>query len=272
MWIHIAVLVLLSCPFWKATIQFKQPLFEESQLSIMSHNMARLNLTRSNKQRHEYVEFLKEENADIMCFQEFTAANNLFEELDNYFLFRGGRSGSSAIFSKFPILDSGTLILDSNKTNNIVFCDILVQSDTIRVYNAHLESMGIDPQAIQNREGIQSEYENVKLKLLRGSKERTIQIDILIKHARNSGYPIVVAGDFNDVPFSYNYYKLKKEFKNGFEERGKGMGITYNGKIPFLRIDNQFFSDGLEIVSFTTLNEVSHSDHYPIIGNYKISD
>jgi endonuclease/exonuclease/phosphatase family metal-dependent hydrolase len=57
---------------------------------------------------------------------------------------------------------------------------------------------------------------------------------------------------------------------NGFEKAGKGFGFTYNKVLFFLRIDNVFFDDVLEILDFKTHSEVDYSDHYPVSAVFSL--
>ena len=93
---------------------------------------------------------------------------------------------------------------------------------------------------------------------------RTIQISILKKHMANSPFPVILAGDFNDLPYSYTYFSLKEDLENAFEKKGRGFGFTYNKVLFFLRIDNIFYENPMEVLQFKTLREVDYSDHYPI--------
>jgi endonuclease/exonuclease/phosphatase (EEP) superfamily protein YafD len=83
---------------------------------------------------------------------------------------------------------------------------------------------------------------------------------------------VICAGDFNEIPYSYSYRRLKKGLRNSFEEAGAGFGFTYNGNtLVTLRIDNQFYSDRVDCVELETLNTVSYSDHFPLLGTYVLS-
>jgi endonuclease/exonuclease/phosphatase (EEP) superfamily protein YafD len=82
-----------------------------------------------------------------------------------------------------------------------------------------------------------------------------------------SPYPIILCGDFNDTPTSFTYKQLSEGLNDSFANAGLGIGQTYNGKFPALRIDYILYSPELEIVNFKT-SEVSLSDHYPIISAF----
>jgi endonuclease/exonuclease/phosphatase family metal-dependent hydrolase len=99
---------------------------------------------------------------------------------------------------------------------------------------------------------------------------RASQLEILMEHMENSPYANILVGDFNDVPYSYTYFTLRNIMNNAFEKAGKGFGFTYNKVLFFLRIDNVFFDNSLEILDFKTHSEVDYSDHYPVSAVFSL--
>ena len=143
-------------------------------------------------------------------------------------------------------------------------------SDTLRVYNVHLQSMSIDERKIGDMEKAKENYTQIAKKLQFGFVSRAREVDHLAAHISQSPYRTVVCGDFNDIPYSYTYLKLKQFLHNAFEEAGNGLGFSYNGRLFFLRIDNQFYSDGLKAHHFSTNRKVLYSDHFPIKAYYSL--
>lgn len=222
----------------------------------------------------DVIDWVDKVDADIICFQEFYPKKDIANRIakaGGYYVSMDSKWFHNAIFSKFPIVNEGLLIKEA-KLNNIRFADLLVGNDTIRVYGVHLQSMSINPDKIQDYEGIKNEYDRIKSRFLDASASRTKQIETLIDHAKDCLYPIIVAGDFNDVPFSYNYFQFRKLFSNAFEDYGSGIGATFNNNIPYLRIDNQFYSSRFRLKAFKTINDIYYSDHFPLVGIYELSD
>lgn len=267
------LLLVIAFPFMRVGLSFSGPVEPVGEtVSLLNYNVKWF--TDAQKDNYsEVLDWIAETDADILCFQEFYPSKNIasrIAEMGGYNLSMSKNNFHVAIFSKFPIVNDG-LILSEEELNNIRFADLKVKNDTIRVYSIHLESMGINPDKIQDTEGLKAEYEDVSRRFVNASSYRTRQINTLFDHVEKTKYPVIIAGDFNDVPFSYNYFQFKKRFKNAFEEVGSGFGITYNGKIPFLRIDNQFYSKGLTARSLNTINDIYYSDHFPLIGKYEIT-
>lgn len=181
------------------------------------------------------------------------------------------RSYGMAIFSKFPIINEGK-IFDNNRANGAIFADIIYQSDTIRVYNVHLESMQINSEVLENLDGVKENYRQTLGKLHRGSLARSKQLKLLEDHLSNSPHPVIIMGDFNELPYSNTYFRLSKNYINAFEEAGNGFGFTYNRILFFLRIDHIFSSPTVKPLQFKTHREVDYSDHYPISATFEVSE
>jgi len=91
---------------------------------------------------------------------------------------------------------------------------------------------------------------------------RAEQVEMVAQHIEKSPYPVVLAGDFNDIPASWSYHQLTQHLNDAFKS-GKGYGQTYIGSIPGFRIDYIMHSDEFSPYNFTT-GDVEYSDHYPI--------
>ncbi len=271
-WVYL-LLLLLAWPFFNVLLQFnKHDSIDKEDVKVLSYNVKWFVDARENNYQ-DVIDWLLEQEADILCLQEFYPRKNISSRI----MKDGGYQNATidsrfnvALYSKYPIVNKGLLFPDS-ELNNVLYADLQKGDQVIRVYSVHLQSMGINPDKIQDREGIQTEYEDVKLKLLNGGKERANQVEVLLEHAKGSPHPVIIAGDFNDTPFSHNYFKLKRRYNNSYEQKGQWMGVTYNGKIPFLRIDNHFYDqERLDLIRFNTLGDIYYSDHFPLIGYYRI--
>lgn len=243
----------------------------------------------------EMVDWVATHPADVFCLQEFysrvnsTEFNN-FNRIGKRYnrhvfasTYQSDRIVSDVgvvIFSKYPIIRGNTLYFSNTSkrsANRAAWVDLDVAGDTIRVYAVHLQSMSIRAEDIENtysaigdEASFKKESRNLARRLRMGFRARAMQVQQLLEHVKTSPYPVIVSGDFNDIPFSYTYNQLVQELTNSFEKAGNGMGATYNGPLPFLRIDNQFYSEGLEARDFKTHYEMALSDHFPISATYII--
>ncbi|MBK7121790.1 MAG: hypothetical protein IPH68_02690 [Chitinophagaceae bacterium] len=57
--------------------------------------------------------------------------------------------------------------------------------------------------------------------------------------------------------------------KNAFVEKGSGLGRTFSGISPVLRIDNIFVDEEMEVLQFNLIKK-KLSDHFPIIADVQL--
>ncbi|HEX8532431.1 MAG TPA: endonuclease/exonuclease/phosphatase family protein, partial [Cytophagales bacterium] len=94
-------------------------------------------------------------------------------------------------------------------------------------------------------------------------------IALVDRFVRESPHKVILCGDFNDIPYSYTYQRMRRQLRNAFEDAGSGFGFTLNDdKLFFLRIDNQFYDKALNVHDFQTHRDVTYSDHFPISATY----
>ncbi|MBL4624261.1 MAG: endonuclease/exonuclease/phosphatase family protein [Flavobacteriales bacterium] len=256
---------------------------------VMSYNVRLFDLYNwsNNKQtRNKMFELVDEQNADILCLQEFfySEKKGYFNTLDTLIEFQKAKNYHTAYtatklkhnfgiatLSKFPILYRGTVKLENAKNNICIYTDILVNTDTIRIYNMHLASVHLGKENYEFIEHINSQETEEQID---GSKKiaellknafvrRAKQSKTIATHIAQSPYHVVVCGDFNDTPSSYAYRTISKDLCDGFIDSGSGIGASYNSSIPIFRIDYILHDEGLCSSNFKTISE-DLSDHFPI--------
>ena len=174
-----------------------------------------------------------------------------------------------ATYSNFPIFKKGTVSISGERTNNVcIYSDIAIAGDSIRVYNVHLASNWFEKEDYEfldrpSVEGAESIIERLKTSFFKRAK----QVKAIKAHMSTSPYPIIMCGDFNDTPTSFSYKQLSEGLNDSFTNAGTGLGQTYNGKFPKLRIDYILHSPEFKINSFKT-TEVNLSDHFPIVSTF----
>ena len=237
----------------------------ENSLSVLSYNVHLFNGYEDDPQPEivakKFTDILTSQQPDIICIQEFYAENTVdFSEYPyQYIYYRNGERLGHAILSKYPFINKGTFDF-KNTGNNALYVDIIKNKDTLRVYNLHLQSLGITPSISSLQEGYKEKF--IK-RTSNAFKKQQEQAEIIKKHQQESKYPVLLCGDFNNTPFSYVYHKLSNNLKDAFTEKGNGLGTTYLFDSFPTRIDYILASEDLNVVSFENI-KTTFSDHYPV--------
>ncbi|PRX54211.1 endonuclease/exonuclease/phosphatase family protein [Flagellimonas meridianipacifica] len=234
-------------------------------LNIMTFNAWRFNKNGWIKDSNigdKIIDFIKEEDPDIICIQEHSRMRykqlrqfNYRSETPPYHVPRT----TQAIFSKYPIVSEGSLDLPRSK-NNIIYADILIEEDTIRIYNIHLESFKIVP----SRESFSEEESEKNYKrLVKTFDKQMEQAKIFDVHRESCPYSYVVCGDMNNTQFSNVYKQLRGDLQDTFFEQGSGFGKTYSLFGLPLRIDYIFPDSSFEVIEHKNYKN-RLSDHFPV--------
>ncbi len=292
--LYSAIIILLGFNHLRTHFQYNGSYtFPEKKeyFSVMSYNVRLFDLynwTDNKTTRDAIIDFIAEENPDIICFQEYFDSNNdyfpvkkpLSEKIDANYVhedfffskFNKKMRFGLATYSRYPIVNKGNIIFPESqkKGNFVIYSDILINEDTIRVYNAHLASLHFSAENYQFLDNEINEGKKVKSgtigiarKIKYAFVQRAKQIRILVEHITNSPYPVLLCMDLNDTPLSYSYRRISKILNDSFIKSGKGIPNTYIGTFLHFRIDYIFHSDEFESHNFKTIKR-KLSDHYPI--------
>lgn len=228
--------------------------------------------------RQNYKELIDQlSDADVLCLQEVrTDALKIIKEKFPKYNMHQVEKGA-IIISRFPIIKKGEIDFGTI-TNSCVWADIRLKSDTVRIYSFHLKSNRIssDAEKLANADSLTTDRAWYDIKsMLRKFKNnhigRSKQAEKVNAHVLKSPYPVILAGDMNDTPVSYTYKVFSEQRKDAFRERGMGIGTTYAGIIPLLRIDYIFLDKSLRVSQFDVIRQ-KVSDHYPIIATILTED
>lgn len=244
---------------------------DDANFSVMSFNVRMFNkfnwLPESINKEH-IVKILADENPDILCLQEYPRGERV--DIDGYHSFNAkhvkGIKGGQAIFSKFPIVNSGSLEFP-NTFNNAIFADIVKEKDTIRIYTFHLQSSGINTEV----EKLKNETSGHLFKQVGATfKMQQDQVNLFLAHKEKCHYKTIVTGDFNNTAYSYVYRKIKgDDLVDTFEEAGNGFGRTFDFKFFPMRIDFILADKDFTVNGYKTY-DVKLSDHFPIKTTLKL--
>lgn len=272
----------------------------EAPLKVMTYNVRNFDLynwSHNQQSKTKIYETIKSEHPDIICFQEFyTDESEKFNNIKQlnemgykYYKFsvelklRKVEKWGIAIFSKFPIQQDGLFLKSKFPTvydfypYRGVYADVLFQDRKVRIVTTHLQSVYLQADDYELIKNVKKEKDinsiqkakGLIFKLKKAFQRRANQALELNQFLQsNPDIPIILCGDFNDTPASFSYFKGTKGLKDAFISSGFGVGRTYNGPIPALRIDFIMYNKLLKPIRTKVIkNQVS--DHFPVISDFE---
>jgi endonuclease/exonuclease/phosphatase family metal-dependent hydrolase len=278
--------------FFQISFKSYSPTEDQEIIKIMSYNVRLFDLynwTENKETKKAIIDQIKKQSPDVICFQEyyystendFITRDMIMKELNMPYFHESFSDESKeksyfglATFSKFPIINKKSHKFKNDNSNQCMWSDVVLKKDTFRIFNAHIGSIRFNYSDYKIIGGKGSPLwpheERPKQKIIKrlndGFKKRSIQVKKLISIVNKSNYPRIICSDINDTPISYAYHQFDKYFKDSFINSGNGIGSTYVGKFPGLRIDYIWHEKDLTSYNFTTHSE-ELSDHRAISTN-----
>ena len=286
-WQYSLLALIIAVPGFMKSFSVKKALVEEGNIKIMSYNTAQFYDITDTQRDHasvktDIIEVINSYNPDIVCFQECGSFSKKslksFADKINCKYYVNELSGI-LIFSKYPLEDD-------EFTDNFNAASTF---GTVKLVNAgglgkfyvecvHLLSYGLTHDEIEYIhdakhyiDDSETKGKSLMSKLKYGFKDRTEDTQIIMKNMRKNGFPIIICGDFNDTPMSYTYRQMRKTgLKDAFLQVGHGVGRTYCGRLPLLRIDYFWYNENIIPMTFTR-HKQKLSDHYPIVMSFNVT-
>lgn len=252
-------------PF-KRWVNYSTDSKEISNLKIVSLNIkgGKLGVDKIN-------EFINQQDADIVLLQEDGGVDFKFNHLQ-----KSETAPLVATYSKYKTVAHKELFagLYSEEFNAFSeLSDIEIKGKTYRIINTYLQPFKFEKSMVKlngNTDEDEQKVKDIVRRLIPTFKMHQEQVEIIRKNIDESPYPVILVGDFNAVPNSYEYYHLGKNLKDAFFEVGKGSGTSFHDyKFP-IRIDFIFTSPSIKPVTYRVDRSVKLSDHYPVIATFKI--
>ena len=269
---------------------------EGGELRLMSYNV--LNFSDYNgtgKSREDVANlvanFVRENDPDVLCVQEFSEfmpkmrRNDCiakYGELLNMpyqYYHTKQHYGNNVIFSKYPLsaLDANDIMGGENEYGPIAQVNA-GEKGVFYVVCCHLTSFQLTNDEItvfsdsgNSKEEVKTYSKSILVKLKNAYEKRSQEVGKMLEVIPNDGRAIVLCGDFNDTPLSYTYHQIKRAgFTDGFVKAGWGVGRTYAGKLPMLRIDYVWGNDQIRPMAFKRL-KFKGSDHFPVMMDFNVN-
>ena len=262
------VFLFLGLLFFNSTIRwvnYSSKKGEVADLKIVSFNTKIAKFGKKNIEA--YIDSI---NADVVFLQEDGQKKYQFKGLSKTINNRVVIS----TFTKHKIIAEKELIFSEFINAYGSQTDIEIKGKIYRFINVYLGPFKFEKSMVKlgvNKDEDEEKAKNIVKKLIPTFKQHQEQVNMIREGVENSPYPVILAGDFNSVPNSYEYYHLLDGLQDAFVESGSGSGTSFHDyKFP-IRIDYVFTSKSIQPISYTVDRSVNISDHYPVIASFKLN-
>jgi len=238
---------------------------EVPDLKVISYN------TRSGgNARGEVENYLKNSGADLILLQE---------DFGTAYVSSGYSMAAKhdlTILSKYKIISMQSIGQNNKEIiKPALQADIEIKGKTYRLINVHLESFKFEKSMIKLNGSNEEDKEKIKdiiKRLIPAFKIHQEQVGMIRKAVENSPYPVILTGDFNSVPNSYEYYRLSEGLRDAFVEAGRGSATSFHDyKFP-IRIDYIFTSESIKALSYQVDRSMKASDHFPVVATFRLEN
>ena len=242
---------------------------------------------KDEKGRLPLADYLAASDADIICLQEAETMKGVKAEyVDSVMEAAGyrirrlhdGKPEAQLVYSRLPILSVRRIAYESSDNGSLAV-ELLYDRDTVLLVNNHFESYKLTledkkkyKELIRDPENGHAEDDSKRLvrKMAKASRLRGPQVDSVLQYIEKAGKEaVIVCGDFNDSPISYACRRLSSHLTSAFRQSGNGLGLSYNQKAFYFRIDHIFVSDYWRTYETHVDKTAVWSDHYPMVTYLK---
>ena len=250
--------------------------------------------TRDLRQPHypgnRAVEWMMKSGADVICLTELLNFSKEFknlskegmDSLNKLYPYKAGVSSNDIkVMSKYPVKRIDKYLLDKGYCRFDFFKVSFPENKELFVGMVHLDSFGLSEEerrivteinsvktaktSIQEFEGpIRSKMGSAfRKRAQNATKLREIIDDI------SPDIPLIICGDFNDVPTSWTYNIVRgDDMRDAYAETNFGPAITYNLHAFYFHIDQMLYRGPIKALDLT-VDKINTSDHYPLVGEFE---
>lgn len=251
------------------------PEHTEQELRVGALNIAWLGFNKDARTTASVLAESAVENAlDVILLQEYRE-HWQFDEKEFAAVFKKDYKyvsieGECACISKYPITSHKRVKFEDFSDS---FSDILISvpgKRTVEIFAVHLMSTGLNnftdgriPEDVAGVGAIGT--------FLGNSDIRNNQAVSLSRRVERTLNPLIIAGDFNCVPYGTPYRKMTSvSMKDSFLEVGHGPGATYRRMGNLFRIDYIFHNSDLECIDSRIIDD-EISDHKMVVSSFVFS-
>jgi len=293
LWIPIVGYVLAYVPISTYMPMNQRQDVPEECIKILTYNVCAYGGNYKYEDAFERItDYLRKQQADIVCTQEDVDTwrrymMNSYQKLYPYndttvFVNTAWAFNGMGIHTRYPILRKERIRYPSAANGSMAYF-LKKGKDTLLVINNHLENTHL---TLEDRaryktmlkgdmESDTARAESMQMldKLSQAAAIRARAVDAVKNYMKaHSQYPTIVCGDFNDTPISYSRHALAESLTDCFTASGRGIGLSYNQKGFWVRIDHILCSSDFTPYNCQVDSKTDFSDHYPMFCWLKMRD
>ena len=292
-WIAVVAMLIALPGIYKSFSTGKS--YNGGELRVMAYNIWKFNdQFDKNKTKEavalDMVKMVKEYDPDVLCIQEFAICfpkttrkdciNQLGEMMGmphTYYHTKANFCGN-VIFSRYPLsaIEEDTSFAKEKEYGALARVDAGPYGE-FYVLCCHLtsflltkEELTVFSESGKSKEQVEEYSKSIISKMKKAYERRSKEVEEMLADIPHDGRPIILCGDFNDTPLSYTYHQIRNAgFVDGFVKTGRGIGHTYAGRLPLLRIDYVWANEQIQPMSFKRI-KYKGSDHYPVMLDFNV--
>lgn len=260
--------------------------------SIISWNVLHArDIRRTDYPGNRAVEYLTGSGADIICLAEIEDFKEEFGNLSKaqhdslfkaYPYHAGVTSTDIKVLAKYPVerLDLDYGVAYPNRRFEF-FKVFFPEGHELVIGMVHLYSFGLSEQernVVTEINSVSSAKTSIKEmkgpireKMKLAFTKRAGNATLLRSYIDdiNKDMPLIICGDFNDVPASWTYNIIKgDDLRDAYAETNFGPAITYNLHAFYFHIDQMLYRGPLRALDLK-VGKIDTSDHYPLVGEFE---
>ncbi|MDE6298613.1 MAG: endonuclease/exonuclease/phosphatase family protein, partial [Muribaculaceae bacterium] len=240
------------------------------------------------------VEFMINSDADVICLAELLnfssaelkkASPQLIDSLIRKYPFRAGLSSTDIkVISKYPVSQTGLTDKEGGRQPRFDFFKVNFPGGKIlNIGMVHLYSYDLSEEernVMKDMKSVDGAKESMKelkgsiLHKLRNAFRQRANNATQLREAINTirpSAPLIVCGDFNDVPASWAYEIIKgDDMRDAYADTNFGPAITFNLHGFYFHIDQMLYRGNLRALNLK-VDKINTSDHYPLVAEFEFT-
>ena len=270
----------------------RKPAKDAQTFKIISWNVIHTeDLRKPDYPGNRAVEFMVNSGADIIGLAEMdnfttelkTAPESLRDSLFSIYPYRSGSPSSDIkLLSKYPVKNlERNLKGNPGESKYDFFLVNFPDNKELIVGMVHLYSFGLsehERQVVTEINSVKSaktsmkEFKGPIRNKMRNAFRRRAENATSLREViddLNTETPLIICGDFNDVPTSWAYNIVRgDDMRDAYVETNFGPAITYNLHAFYFHIDQMLYRGPIEALDLS-VGKINTSDHYPLIGVFQ---